>query len=75
MLLPENMQPELSIYYNGALLLSELQDSSAKSVIDIYQILKEKYEMSFPVFLLSLDWLYLTNIAEVDKKGEIQLCS
>ena len=75
MLLPENMQPELSIYYNGAMVLNELQQGTSKSVIDIYQIVKEKYDMSFPIFLLSLDWLYLINVAVMDEKGDIQLCS
>ena len=67
MLLPENMQPEVSIYYNGAMVLN--------TVIDIYQVVKEKYEMSFPIFLLSLDWLYLIDVAVMDEKGDIKLCS
>lgn len=76
MLLPESVQPELSIYYNGAMVLKELQESDdERSVIGIYQKVKEKHGMTFPVFLLSLDWLYLTNVAIVDQKGEIQLCS
>lgn len=75
MLLPENIQPEISIYYNGAMVLKELRNSTSNSVIDIYQVVKEKYEMSFPIFLLSLDWLYLTDIAVIDEKGDIQLCS
>lgn len=69
MLLPENMQPEVSIYYNGAMVLKELQNSTSNSVIDIYQVVKEKYEMSFPIFLLSLDWLYLIDVAVMDERG------
>ena len=69
MLLPENMQPEVSIYYNGAMVLKELQNSTSNTVIDIYQVVKEKYEMSFPIFLLSLDWLYLIDVAVMDEKG------
>lgn len=75
MLLPENMQPEISIYYNGAMILKELKSSISNSTIDIYQIVREKYEMTFPIFLLSLDWLYLINIASIDEKGDIILCS
>ena len=72
MLLPENMQPEISIYYNGAMILKELKSSISNSTIDIYQIVREKYAM---IFLLSLDWLYLINIASIDEKGDIILCS
>ena len=75
MLLPENMQPEISIYYNGAMILKELKSSISNSTIDIYQIVREKYAMTFPILLLSLDWLYLINIASIDEKGDIILCS
>lgn len=75
MLLPENIKPEVSIYYNGAMVLKALQENNLKSVIDVYQIVKEKYEMTFPIFILSLDWLYLTDVAFMDEKGDIQLCS
>lgn len=75
MLLPDNIQPELSIYYNGALVLKELQDNAAKLIIDLYQSVKEKYDMPFPIFTLSLDWLYLIDVAKSNEKGEIELCS
>ena len=75
MLLPDNMQPELCIYYNGAIVLNELQQNNNREVLDVYQRLKEKTGMTFSIFLLSLDWLFLANIAEVNKKGEIELCS
>ena len=57
------------------MILKELKSSISNSTIDIYQIVREKYEMTFPIFLLSLDWLYLINVASVDEKGDIILCS
>ena len=36
MLLPDNIHPELSIYYNGALVLSELQKQNKQSIINLY---------------------------------------
>ena len=75
MLLPDNIQPELSIYYNGALVLQELQENSTQLIINLYQRVKEKYDMSFPIFALSLDWLYLIDIAKSNEKGEVELCS
>lgn len=74
MLLPDNIQPELSIYYNGALILKELNEKSTQLIIDLYQIVKEKYDMTFPIFTLSLDWLYLVDVAKSNDKGEIELC-
>lgn len=75
MLLPDNIQPELSIYYNGALVLKELQENESKLILDIYQSVKDKYDMNFSIFTLSLDWLFLANIAVTTMKGEIELCS
>jgi len=31
--------------------------------------------MSFSVFILCLDWLYLLEVAKLNAKGEIELCS
>jgi hypothetical protein len=36
MLLPDNIHPELSIYYNGSLVLEALQNKDNQSIIDLY---------------------------------------
>jgi len=75
MLLPDNVHPELSIYYNGALVLKELQKKNKQSIIDLYQKIKAINDMSFPTFILCLDWLYLIEMAQINKEGCIELCS
>ena len=75
MLLPDNIHPELSIYYTGAVVLEELQISSVQQIMDLYQKVKNKKEMSFSTFVLSLDWLYLIEVAKLNEKGEVELCS
>ena len=72
MLLPDNMQPELSIYYNGALVLKELKEMGSLSVMALYQNVKNI--MSFPIFILCLDWLYLIDVAQINERGDIELC-
>ena len=74
MLLPDNIHPENSIYYNGAFVLQVLQKKSGFDLINLYQEVKQMKELTFPVFILCLDWLYIANIAEV-KDGRVQLCS
>ena len=74
MLLPDNIHPENSIYYNGALVLQVLQKESSADLVRLYQKVKQIKEMTFPVFILCLDWLYIANIAEV-KEGRVELCS
>ena len=74
MLLPDNIHPELSIYYNGAFVLEELKKMDNQTIMDLYQNVKVKNEMSFPTFMLCLDWLYLIEAARMNEKGYIQLC-
>ena len=74
MLLPDNIHPENSIYYNGALVLQVLQKESDVELVRLYQEVKQIKDMAFPVFILCLDWLYIANIAEV-KEGRVELCS
>ena len=71
MLLPDNIRPELSIYYIGSQILSILKNNRSLSLINLFQKLKEKSSVSFQAFVLSLDWLYLINAAEVNEKGDV----
>ena len=73
MLLPDNIHPENSIYYNGAIVLQVLQNNDKFEMLELYNKVKQVRNMSFPVFVLCLDWLYLINAAEL-KKGKVELC-
>ena len=75
MLLPDNIHPELSIYYSGSIVLKELKLKSTQSVFDLYQNVKSTNDMSFSTFMLSLDWLYLIDCAEINESGYVELCS
>lgn len=75
MLLPDNIRPELTIYYNGAIILKELEVKNKYDIIDLYQKVKETNDMSFVTFMLSIDWLYLLQVAIINQNGEIEICS
>lgn len=75
MLLPDNIRPELTIYYNGAIILKELEIKNKYEIIDLYQKVKEINDMSFVTFMLSIDWLYLLQVAIINQNGEIEICS
>lgn len=75
MLLPDNIHPDNSIYYNGAFVIESLQKDESYKILDLYQEVKSKKQMSFSVFILCLDWLYLLEVANLNHKGEIELCS
>lgn len=75
MLIPDNIQPENTIYFNSAFILQSLQKNGSKDFIDLYQDVKEIKNISFSLYVLCLDWLFLTNIAELNDKGIVNLCS
>jgi hypothetical protein len=75
MLLPDNIDPRNSIYFNGAIVLSVLQEQVNKSLIDLFQEVRNHQEMSFGIFILSLDWLYLIDVAVLNQEGLVELCT
>ena len=74
MLLPDNIHPENTIYYNGAFVLQSLQNKNVQTILDLYRDVKLKKDISFSVLILCLDWLYLIDLAEFNDKGEVKLC-
>ncbi len=75
MLLPDNIHPENSIYYNGAIVLQALQRFVKGELLDLYLEVKKLKNITFQVYVLCLDWLYLLDLAKINNKGEIELCS
>lgn len=74
MLLPDNIHPELSIYYSGSIVLSELKKESNQNILELYKLVKDVNNMSFSTFILSLDWLYLIDVAKIKEDGVVELC-
>lgn len=74
MLLPDNIHPENSVFYNAAFVLKTLQQSEAIELLDLYLRTKQSKEMSMPVFVLCLDWLFLINLVSLNEKGRVELC-
>lgn len=75
MLLPDNIHPDNSIYYNGSFVIESLKKGISYTLLDLYQEVKSKKKMSFSIFILCLDWLYLIEVARFNSKGKIELCS
>lgn len=75
MLIPDNIHPNQSIYYNGAFVLKALQNNGLQKLLDLYHNVKQERQMTFPVFVLCLDWLFLLDLVILNNNGEIELCS
>lgn len=75
MLLPENIHPENTLLYNGALILKALKSVGNATPLDLFVEARLGNSMSMPLFVLSLDWLYLANCVQFNEQGKLSLCS
>lgn len=75
MLIPDNVHPEQTIYYNGSVVLNLLYEHAGINMVDLYLKVKELHNMNIAVFILCIDWLYLLDVVEVNSKNEVVLCS
>lgn len=75
MLLPDSIHPEQSIYYNGAFVLQTLRERRVMDLLDLYLDTQKYRQMTMPVFVLCLDWLYLLNLVSLNNQGSVELCS
>ena len=75
MLLPDNnVNPQDSLYYIGSLVIEILKNTPSIKIIDLLQKLNETKSLTIETLLLTLDWLYLVNIVEVNEGGDVTLC-
>ena len=75
MLIPDNIHPEQTIYFNGAFVLKAIQGNRVMDMLDLYIQTTSEREMSMPVFVLCLDWLFLLNLVTLNDHGKVELCS
>ena len=67
MLVPDNIHPEQTIYFNGAFVLKTLQENRALELVELYIKTRTEREMTMPVFLLG--------VVSMNSRGEVELCS
>lgn len=75
MLIPDNIHPEQTIYFNGAIVLKEIQENRTVDMLDLYVKANSVKEMSISVFVLCLDWLYLLGLIKMEGQGKVELCT
>ena len=69
MLLPENVHPENSLYFNGAFVLKTLNASREARLIDLYFDTQNLRKIPMPIFVLALDWLFLAELVGFNANG------
>jgi hypothetical protein len=75
MLLPDNIHPRLSLYYNGGLVIEALTKLRESALVDLFVEVRKLHDITMPIFVLSLDWLYIIDLVKLNSRGNIELCS
>lgn len=75
MLVPDNIHPEQTIYFNSVFVLKAIQENRVMDMLSLYIQTTADREMSMPVFVLCLDWLFLLNLVTLNEHGKVELCS
>lgn len=75
MLLPDNVHPENTVYYNGAFVLEAARAHPESNWLDLYVEVRNSRNMSVAVFVLCLDWLFLLELITLDDYGRVLVCS
>ena len=75
MLLPDNIHPENTIYYQGSHVLQSLGTIGPASFSDLFVHVNQVHKLTMPVFILCMDWLYLVGVVDFDNSGRVSLCS
>ncbi|MDD5089856.1 MAG: hypothetical protein PHQ23_02970 [Candidatus Wallbacteria bacterium] len=74
MLVPDNIHPEKTVYYNGSFVLDVMREHKKLDLLDLYAEVVKKREMTMPVLLLCLDWLFLLDLITMSG-SRVELCS
>jgi len=75
MILNKDINPEHSLYFIGSLILNELTNSKNEKFdfLELYRGIQNSQTVSMNIFTLSIDWLYLNGVVDIDK-GKIKKC-
>ncbi|WP_182074550.1 MULTISPECIES: ABC-three component system middle component 6 [unclassified Serratia (in: enterobacteria)] len=65
--------PKANPVYIGARIIKIFQsnDSRTMDISRLYDLVNEIFELSFDLFLYSLDWLFAIGVIELDENGGI----
>jgi len=75
MLVPDNIHPEQTIYFNGAAVLQVIQKKRMMDMLDLYIETTAHQEMTMSVFVLCLDFLFLLDLVVLNEHAKVELCS
>ncbi|NHB92129.1 ABC-three component system middle component 6 [Photorhabdus cinerea] len=65
--------PKVNLIYLGGYIIKLFQNSDTRrfEVSTLYDYVNDSIELSFELFLYSLDWLFVIDIIELDENGDV----
>ncbi|RDG01759.1 ABC-three component system middle component 6 [Lactiplantibacillus plantarum] len=75
MILPTDTRPELSLYFLGGIIIQKLEENPDHTItwLDLYEQVKQQQALSHKLFQLTLNWLYLISVVQVNLEGGVVL--
>ncbi|TNI75238.1 ABC-three component system middle component 6 [Aeromonas media] len=66
--------PILNPFYLGAAIISELasSDFTEMEIDELYELSKDKFDISYEIFSRALDWLYVIGVINLNSNGCIE---
>lgn len=76
MIISKDVNPLRDFYYLGAKIIEVIENTKAEEhdFFSIYEVLKSKEEISFSLYTLTLDWLYIIGAIDKPKNGKVVKC-
>lgn len=74
MLLPDNIHPTTSLYYVGSHIIQALRTIDRPGMLELFAETRRSCHVSMPIFVLSIDWLFLADLVTLDDEGKIVPC-
>lgn len=75
MIVSNNISPEKNLYYIGSLILNLLNDNANKlDILVLYERLIKINNIPFVLYTYALDWLFISSLIIIDKKGNVKKC-
>lgn len=71
MILPVDVLPKYSLYYIGGLILKEMSAKEKYEVSKLFDKMKVNHDISYKLFILSIDWLFVIGAVKSVQEGEI----
>lgn len=76
MIISKDINPERDFYYLGAKVIEILSVPENESflLIDVYETIKKVENISLNLFILTLDWLFISGVISEIENGKIIKC-